>query len=65
MFGRIGELNPMFGKSHTSETKEVLSKANKNKLISEITKQKMSKALSGENNPMFEETIRKIYNFNE
>ncbi|BDC33841.1 hypothetical protein EMPS_mp28 (mitochondrion) [Entomortierella parvispora] len=29
MFSRIGELNPMFGKSHTSETKEVLSKANK------------------------------------
>lgn len=39
---RLGELNPFFGKKHTDETKELLSKLTKNKIVSEETKRKMS-----------------------
>lgn len=53
MYGKRGKESPRFGRKHTSETKEKMSKAHKGKKLSEEAKQKMSKAKSGENNPMF------------
>lgn len=52
MYGIKGEKHPMFGKHHSVETKEKISKANKGKF-------------AGEKNPMFgkhhtEEAINKI-----
>lgn len=53
MYGKRDKESPRFGRKHTSETKEKMSKAHKGKKLSEETKEKMSKAKSGENNPMF------------
>jgi hypothetical protein len=43
----IGELNPMFGKTHTDEVKLKISKANKGYVPSEETRLKISKANKG------------------
>ena len=52
-----GEDNPMYGKHHTKEARNKMSKANKGKKLSEETKKKMSEAHKGkqvgENNPMY------------
>jgi group I intron endonuclease len=42
-YGMIGENHPMFGKHHTSEAKKRISKAQKGKILSKTTKEKMSK----------------------
>ena len=64
-FGKIGEDAPNFGNHHTEETRRKLSDFNKGKHLSDETKQKISKALIGENSPLFgkhpsNETIRKM-----
>lgn len=43
--GLPGELNPFFGRTHTQETKDKLSKANKGKKLTDEHKQKISKGL--------------------
>ena len=48
-----GENNPMYGKKHTPETKEKISKANSGKKHTPEAREKMSKANSGENNPLY------------
>lgn len=42
-----GKSNPMFGKTHTDETKHKISKSKKNKKLSDETKYKMSKSHTG------------------
>lgn len=53
---RIGEKNPNFGKKHSSETKDKISKAHLGMKYSQETKDKLSKMRSGENHPMFGKT---------
>lgn len=48
-----GENNHMFGKFHTEETKAKMSEAQKGRSLSANTKSLISKAISGENHPMF------------
>ena len=73
-YGKPGEKNGMYGKTHTEEVRQILSEVNKcntyckGKKASEKTKQKMSenaKLRTGEKNPFFgkhhsKETIQKI-----
>lgn len=49
----IGENNPMYGKHHTEETRRIISEANKGKIVSQETRNKLSGAVSGEKNGMF------------
>lgn len=63
--GLLGELNGMYGKNHTEETKKKISKINKGRRLSEETKKKISEAISGENHPWYgrhhsEESKKKI-----
>ena len=65
----IGENNPMYGKHHTEDAKKAISNANKNKIVSDETRSKLSVASSGENNGMYgkhhtEETLNKLRNSN-
>lgn len=46
-----GEKNPMFGKHHSDETKQKISKIHKGKHISEEQKKKLSSALKGRTSP--------------
>lgn len=64
-----GENNPMYGKHHSEEARKAISEANKNKVVSEETRKKLSLASSGENNGMYgkhpsEETLNKMRNSN-
>jgi group I intron endonuclease len=73
-YGRPGEINGMYGKTHTEEARKIISEVHKGnvyclgKKASEETKQKMSenaKLKIGEKNPFFgkhhtQETIKKI-----
>jgi group I intron endonuclease len=43
----------MAGRTHSDETKKILSEANKGKTLSDETKKKISDANKGEKNPMF------------
>lgn len=45
--------HPMYGKHHTEESKEKMSKSHKGKTLTDEHKVKLSKASSGENNPMY------------
>ena len=47
------ENHPMYGKHHTKESKEKMSKSHKGKTLTDEHKAKLSKASSGENNPMY------------
>lgn len=60
-----GESNGMYGKHHTDEAKQQISEANKNKIVSQETRDKLSKSSSGENNGMYgkchtEESVYKM-----
>jgi group I intron endonuclease len=60
-----GKNNPMYGKEHSNETKEKISKANKGLKRSEEDKLKMKEQNGGLNNPMYgkkhnEESVNKI-----
>lgn len=55
-FARLGENNTFYGKTHTEETKTLMSEAKKGKVKSEETKQKMSEVKSGVNHPLFGKT---------
>lgn len=64
---QVGEKNGMYGKKHTSETKEKLREASLGKHPTDETKEKMSKSHAGEKNSMFgkhhkDETKQKISN---
>lgn len=48
-----GEDHPMYGRSHTEETKKKISESNKNKNFSKETREKISKAKSGKNHHMY------------
>jgi len=48
-----GEGNGMYGKHHTEEVKRIISEANKGKIVSQETRNKLSEAVSGEKNGMF------------
>lgn len=48
-----GEGNGMYGKHHTEEARKAISEANKNKVVSEETRKKLSEASSGERNGMY------------
>lgn len=55
----------MYGKHHTEEAKRIISEANKNKVVSQETRDKLSKTVSGEKNGMYgkkhtEETLEKL-----
>lgn len=51
-----GENNPMFGLSHSEETRKILSGRKLGRVLSEETKAKISAALSGENHPRYGKT---------
>lgn len=62
-----GENNGMYGKHHSEEARKAISEANKNKVVSEETRKKLSLKSSGENNGMYgkhhsEEVLNKIRN---
>jgi len=48
MYGKSGELSPVYGRHHTKETKDKIAESNRGKTISEKAKQKMSEAKKGE-----------------
>lgn len=52
-----GEKSHMYGKNHTNETIQKMSKSHLGKTMSEESVQKMSEAKRGENNPMFGKTM--------
>jgi len=59
------ENNPFFGKTHTEETKQKLSKARKERVTKDETREKLSQSLSGNKNPFYgkvhnEESKKKI-----
>ena len=53
MYGKRGKDHPAFGRKHTQETREKISKAKSGRKLSQKTKDKLSKANYGENNPFF------------
>ena len=46
-FGKTGEGTPMFGKTHSEETRKKISESNKHKIISEETRKKISESHKG------------------
>lgn len=44
---RVGELNPMYGKTHSNKVRQFLSEINKGKVLSEEHKEKLRKANTG------------------
>jgi hypothetical protein len=57
---RSGELNPMFGKTHTDETKEKISKANKGKIRTPEQCKQISDRLTGTKRTFSEEHKKNI-----
>jgi len=49
----FGENNPMFGKTHNNETREIMAIRKKGHLFSEQAKANISAKLSGNNHPLF------------
>lgn len=60
---RVGQLNPMYGKHHTEETKQYLRQINQGKKITEEHKQKLIKANKGR--PKTQKEIEFIRNLNK
>lgn len=48
-----GEKNPMYGKKHTLEIKEKISKINTGRILSDEHKEKISNKIKGKNHPMY------------
>lgn len=48
-----GERNPMFGRNHSEEVKQIISQKNTGRHHTEESKRKLSDAFSGEKNPMY------------
>ena len=44
---RSGNLNPMWGRKQSQETKKKISESHKGKIVSEDTKEKISNAMKG------------------
>ena len=62
-----GENNGMYGKHLSEQARKAISEANKNKVVSEETRKKLSLAVSGEKNGMYgkhpsEESLNKMRN---
>jgi group I intron endonuclease len=55
----IGENNPMFGLSHSKETRAKIALKRIGRKLSESTRAKISAKLSGENHPLFGKTLSK------
>jgi hypothetical protein len=49
----LGKNNPFYGKKHSEETKQLISKSSKNRIVSQETKDKISKALIGKTGRKF------------
>lgn len=62
-YGKRGKDSHSFGRTHTAEAKEKISKAKNKSNLSAETLMKMSKAQSGENNPMFGKRGEKHHNY--
>ncbi len=56
-----GKNNPFYGKTHTEKTKEKIRQRDKSFFSTEEYKQKMSKLVSGENNPMHGKTVMSVW----
>lgn len=52
-FGRTGKKHPMYGKTHTKETKAKMAVANRGRIHTEETKAKIRAGKVGEKNPMY------------
>lgn len=53
-WGKFGDENPTYGRKHTQAAKDKISEANRKRSpINESTRDKLSKANSGENNPRY------------
>jgi hypothetical protein len=61
MFGKIGELNPFFGKKHSKETLEKQSKIKLGKTHSQESLDKMKGLSSGDKNGMFGKSFYEIW----
>ncbi len=62
MYGKTGESNPFFGKQHTDETKQKIIKNRDYSIYkSDDFKQKISKSISGKNNPMFGKSVYSVW----
>jgi hypothetical protein len=66
---QTGTKNPFYGKKHTEEYKKFMSNVQKNKTISEETREKMRKNNSGCGNPMYgrpstKENITRLIQYN-
>lgn len=49
----VGKNNPFYGQHHSEETRKKISELRKGETRSEETKKKQSKAMKGDNNPMY------------
>ena len=56
-----GKDNPFYGKKHTQQTKDKLAKVDKTYTQTDEFRQKMSEVTSGENNPMYGQTVYDIW----
>lgn len=62
MFGKFGELNPFFNKTHTKETKmKMIENKDYSVYKTEEFKEKMSKLSSGKNNSMYGKSVYDIW----
>lgn len=55
------ENNPFYGKKHTEERKKIISQQLSERVTSDETKLKLSKAFSGENNPMYQKSVVDVW----
>jgi hypothetical protein len=61
MFGKTGAKNHFFGKKHTIETKEKLSKIKLGTTHTDETINKLKKIFSGDKNPMYGKSVYSIW----
>lgn len=62
MYGKFGELNPFFGKTHTDESKKRMIEGRDYSVYkTEEFKQKISEKTKGMNNPMYGKTVYDIW----